>query len=303
VQHRSRSATVSAQDPKNPPRPALGANRSWRIPLCVAIAAGVAGSLAVVVTDLNPFDLIQKALTGWQGRRATPVVLAPKIASPEAAADPKARLGTDASASTVPLHLVLVRTIPGSNVHSGQAMLGADPAHPQTYLANAILENGARIDEIYADHVVLVRGLQHALLFVQNAASASSDATLLEVGGTPTAPSAITLSQETTTKYVRPVPEYENDVVVGFRIYPGTQSYVFSQLGLQAGDLLTAINGQPVLGADETMQLLQGLLEGQSLTATIRRGTQTLEISLDGAIVEHAEAARVASLTPPVPPS
>ena len=274
--------------------------------LCVVLAAGVVGFFALVATELNPFDWIQTALTKWQGRHPMPVVLAPKLVSPMATADPKARLGTDASASIVPIQLVLVRTMPGSSTHSGQALLGADPAHPQTYLANAVLENGARIDEIYPDHVVLVKGLQRTSLYVQTARGSTVDneqgAALLEVGGPPDVPGTVTLSQETTTQFVRPVPEYENEAVVGFRVYPGAQSWVFNQLGLKAGDLVTAINGQPMTDADETMDLLQGLTEGQSMTATIHRGAQALELSLDGSIVEHAQAARTAALIPPVPP-
>jgi len=216
------------------------------------------------------------------------------------------RLGTDSSVSKVPLRLLLIQTLPGRNVHSGQALLGVDRDHPQTYLAGAILENGARLDEIYPDHVVLVRGTHRTSVYLERpgtaAQSANADA-LVMVGGPPPPPvESPRLSHEPVTDFLRPVPVYENGVITGFQVYPGKQAALFNQWGLKAGDVVTALDGQPVSDADQLMDMLRGLTQGQALTATVQRNGAAVSLALDGADLERLANASAAPVLPPPGP-
>ncbi len=264
----------------------------------IAVAAILAVSTGLKLSDWH----------GWWHRPQTPptAVRPPVIPAPATVKnlrheDPKARLGTDASASKVPLQLKLVRTLPGQNVHAGQALMGTDRDHPQTYLAGAILENGARLDEIYRDHVVLVKGTHRVSLYV-TAASPSEPITtgdaLTLVGGPKPAIESPHLSLEPVTDFLRPVPLYRNGVIAGFQVYPGARGSLFTKWGLQPGDVLTDLGGQPVSDADQLMDTLRSLLDGAALTATVQRAGTPVSIRLDGSDVELL---RTASNMPPGP--
>ncbi len=252
-----------------------------------------------------------KAMEAWVHRYARPghqetVAVIPK--PPNVASvrkmPPVGRMGTDSSASTIPLHMVLVRTILGQNVHSGQALLGVDRDHPQTYLAGAFLENGLKVDEIYGDHVVLTKGRQRTTLFVDSIApsreaSAGAAAYVLVGGPTPNV-EAPHLSVEPVTDYLRPVPVYQDGLITGFQVYPGARPGIFAKWGLQPGDVITDLDGQPLSDPDQTMELLRSLEDGEALTATVRRGSaEPIQVSLDGAAIVQM---RTASNTPPVAP-
>jgi type II secretion system protein C len=262
-----------------------------------ALAGGVALAVVLAVsTGLKLRDFNQ-----WLHRpnaaAVTPrpaIVPAPRTVQNVHREDPKARLGTDSSVSTVPLRLQLVRTLPGRDIHSGQALLGVDRNHPQTYLAGAILENGARLQEIYRDHVVLVKGAHRTTLYVASAIasedSGNTDA-LAMVGGPAPAVESPLLSVEPVTDYLRPVPVYQNGVITGFQVYPGARSAVFTKWGLQPGDVMTELEGQPVNDADSLMQTLRGLVEGETLTATVQRAGAPVSVTLDGTQIEPLRTA------------
>lgn len=66
----------------------------------------------------------------------------------------------------------------------------------------------------------------------------------------------------------------------GFRIYAGKERQKFNQLGLKAGDFVTAVNGMPV--ADQNpFQLFQTLNNAPYINLSIERNGQPTEISFD----------------------
>jgi type II secretion system protein C len=222
----------------------------------------------------------------------SPVVPAPLSVKNLQGDTTQGRLGTDSSVSKVPLRLHLIRTLPGRNVHSGQALLGVDRDHPQTYMAGAILENGARLEEVHMDHVVLVRGFSRTRLDVERPGTevtAQPDA-LAMVGGPPSSTQTLRPSSEPVTDYLRPVPVYRDDVVVGFQVYPGRQSAIFSRWGLQSGDVLTDLDGQPASDPDQLMQMLHGLIDGEAIRATVLRNGATVSVRLDGTAIQQLTA-------------
>jgi type II secretion system protein C len=260
--------------------------------LRTAVVLAAASFAAVILWDTG---FSPSALADWWHRQTArdttvphPVVLAPHTGVAARSSAPVGRLGTDASASPVALQLALVRTIPGASSTSGQALIGTDREHPQTYLAGAILETGARLAEIYPDHVVLVKGNRRALLYVEgngkSAGVASDIADMTKVGGPVAAVEEQQLSSAPVTDFVRSQPVYENGVIVGFQIYAGRQSAAFNRWGLKPGDVVTALNGQPLSDSDQAMELLNSLTSGATLTAKIRRnGAQDTEVVLNGA--------------------
>lgn len=203
--------------------------------------------------------------------------------------------GTDSSISQTAQLLYLLGTSPGRHAHEGTALIGTSVDNPQTYSAGALLANGAQIAEIHRDHVVLKRGDQSARLPLYQRAQASAARPLLNdlltVGGEVTEPAEPAVRSQVLTDYLRPSPVYQGDVLTGYQVYPGRQTGVFAQLGLHAGDVITAINDVPLIDPAQSIAMLEQLLDGVAVMATAVRkngaaGQDTRErITLDGAVI------------------
>jgi general secretion pathway protein C len=58
----------------------------------------------------------------------------------------------------------------------------------------------------------------------------------------------------------------------GYRVFPASDPSLFDAEGLRPGDLVTAINGQPLTDQAKSLQLLQQLSNAQTVTLTVVRG-------------------------------
>ena len=252
--------------------------------LAVVIVAVVAAT-ALYVGRFDP-DAWREALTP-KPRPPAPLAL-PE--APLVVVQPRP-LGTDSSLSPVPQPLHLAATRPGRNTREGYADLGVDVHSPQTYRAGALLANGARIEEIYADYVVLTRDGQSTRLYVEGKAPAGADpsslaaAGLLSVGGAPATPGAAADSAESLTDLIRLSPVYEGERLAGLEVYANDRSDAFARLGLEAGDRIRSIDGAPVRDAAAAIGSLRHLTEGQSMTVVVERAGERRTLSLDGSIV------------------
>lgn len=202
--------------------------------------------------------------------------------------------GTNSSVAVAPVPLILKGTRPGRNAREGHADLGVNPASPQTYRAGAILANGARIEEIYSDHVVLERNGQRARLYVDGHAPADSptfDRALTMVGGTDRPAPAIANSTDELTDYIRVAPVYQGDAIHALELYSTQGSNVFAKLGLEPGDRITSIDGEVVTDSSAAIASLRRLTQGEALQVTVERGGRLQMISLNGLILTAARSA------------
>lgn len=77
---------------------------------------------------------------------------------------------------------------------------------------------------------------------------------------------------------VRPSPVSEKGQLTGFRVTPGQNEALFRQTGLQAGDIVTGINGTPLNSNSSSLQAMQGLMTSASAELTILRAGQTTSV-------------------------
>ena len=259
----------------------------WRLSV-VSLSALVA--LAALFVDGFP----PKSWKAWLGLKdAQPVVaaLVPKRIVPGqvTVTMPKPR-GNESSASPLPLPLILVSTRLGRNSREGFAELGVDASSPQTYSAGAVLANGARLTEIYDDHVVLERSGQSARLYIQGhggTPKAQDLTTLVTVGGVAPALIAAT-PHEALTDFIRPSAVYRGKVLTGLQVYPGKEASTFDALGLQSGDVIVAIDGTAVSDVDAALSRLRSLVSGAALTVEVQREGSARSVSLDGSVLVSA---------------
>ena len=75
-------------------------------------------------------------------------------------------------------------------------------------------------------------------------------------------------------------PYFINGVIQGYLVYPGEDPDVFDSTGLKFGDLVTAVEGQPLTDVELMNRLLRNLSRGQPVTVTVERAGTTKVIDL-----------------------
>ena len=257
------------------------------------LGAGLVVVLALWSAGVPPTEWVTR-VQGWIDRfggahakveqRSPASPLMPSSTAPAASAS--SLPGTDSSVSPVPLALTLVSTSPGRSAFEGTARIGTDPTNPQTYTAGALLANGARLVEIHKTHVILQRGEKRARLNLVDPEGPPTSVTddLLAVGGMEPVP-AIQPTHEILTDYIRPNPVFDGEVIRGYEVYAGQHAGAFSQLGLQAGDLIIALNDVPFTDTAQAIELFREITTGAAVIATIERKGKRERVSLDGALI------------------
>jgi general secretion pathway protein C len=186
-----------------------------------------------------------------------------------------------------PLHLFAVKV--GSNAREGLAVLGAADASGRTYVAGALLENGARLTELYSDHVVLIRAGQRYTLYLpqqgKSDALGEKSSTGLTVGGFEPPPPPVTPPTVRVSDAIRVAPNYEDGQVVGFLVYPGAKAGQMERWGLVSGDVLLSLSGQPLNSAEQIESAMEQLAQGASIAGEVRRGQERLAVTLDGSML------------------
>lgn len=193
-----------------------------------------------------------------------------------------------------PAMLRLISAHPGLVPTEGTAIIGTTQNNGVTYVAGAILANGARLSEIYSNYVVLERGSARQKLSLKDLAAdpktlraTASDLSFVAASGAD-AKIASDASKNALVQVIRTSPVYENDVFVGLQVFPGQSSGVFSQMGLRSGDLVTSMGGAPLSDYDSAMQLLGALVDGSSINLGVRRNGKYEIVSVSGAALARA---------------
>ena len=250
----------------------------------------------------------QLALLAWkfapQARRPPPPPAVVGGAPTDTAALLRARLfGSPAIAadgSNAPrtrVALVLSGTIPYTDPKAGLAILGETAVAGRLYRVGAVLPGGVKLHEVYPDRVILDRdGALETLPLPHQLAGGllpGAPGNLSPVGNTngtepPLSDNVqrlIAQGPEVIGEVLRPMPTFANGQLRGFRVYAGRDRRKFAKLGLQAGDLVTQINGVPLGDAQHGMEILRSLGSQGNATVTIERNGTTQQISVDTAAV------------------
>ncbi len=249
----------------------------WRLTVALVAGACVVGGVAGVLLDANsPTEaVVRPTLTSENANDAVPTP-APASA-PIAPAAPVAKSGGDTSVALS--GLVLYGTIARDDPTAGYALLGSTPQNSSLYGSGVEVVRGVLLREIYPNRVVLVR---NGVVLVLPIASSSGggvqpglEAARLDGPAPPLPAAADTLRAGAT----------DDERMPGIRVYPGRNHGAFAQLGLHPGDLVTAINGQPVTGPD-VIDLQQMLKDLGTATVTVFRAGRLQQLSVQSADTE-----------------
>jgi general secretion pathway protein C len=169
----------------------------------------------------------------------------------------------------------------------GYAILGQSDQAAQVFAVGARIVDGSVLQRVYKDRVILNRdGKLERLTLLGRAGAVISQtsAPQSERQGRASAPELIAAENSSSNVPVRmekflllPVFGARDS---GARIGMPRNPAEFSKTGLSAGDILTAVDGTPVHGAQSAADLLRAAA-GHALTLTVQRGAETQEIQVD----------------------
>lgn len=192
--------------------------------------------------------------------------------------------------------LVLVGTLASADPAKGLAIIGESPQAARVHAVGATLPGGVKLHSVYADRVVIDRGGSLETLPLPRQIAAGTNVQNPAAAPLPGQPAIgesvqrlIAQGPEVVGELLRPMPDFANGQLRGFRLYPGRDRQKFARLGLQPGDLVTGVNGVPISDAQRGMEILRGLGNAGQATVTVERGGAVQQISVN--------ASQVATLT------
>lgn len=157
----------------------------------------------------------------------------------------------------------------------------------KVYSVGAALPGGASVEAVLADRVLLRRaGRLETLRLPRDSAgsgvSYEEPARVEESAQPDFAQMRQEIVQDPTrlSELLRYSPVLENGEIRGYRVYPSRDRARFSQMGLQPGDVVTAINGTPLSDPGQAMEMLNNLTDASNITLTVERNGSPQDITL-----------------------
>jgi general secretion pathway protein C len=203
-----------------------------------------------------------------------------------AVADPTTQDPNNAPLSSA--NLVLAGTIATQDPKRGIAIIS--DGGPSKVFSVGDNVNGAALYSVYLDHVILDRGGTLETLQLPRLLAGTSRMPMHRAAPEARTSEAVEnirrLVQQDPgllDQVMRTVPSYDNAAgkLRGFRAYPGRNRTIFTKLGLKPGDLVTAINGQPLDDPQHSQEVFNTIQSSNTVTVTVERGGQRQDISLN----------------------
>jgi general secretion pathway protein C len=204
-----------------------------------------------------------------------------------AVADPATQDPNNAPLSSA--NLILAGTIATENPKRGIAIIS--DGGPSKVFSTGDNVNGASLYSVYLDHVILDRGGTLETLILPRLLTGGSRMPPRHVAAADTRTAQavqnikhmVEQNPSILDQVMRTVASYDNAAgkLRGFRAYPGRNRALFNTLGLKPGDLVTAINGQPLDDAQHSQEVINTIQTSSFVTVTIERGGQKQDISLN----------------------
>ncbi len=209
--------------------------------------------------------------------------------------DPSTQNPADAPPTSA--NLTLAGTIATQDPKHGLAIISAGGPSKVYTIGDAI--GGATLYAVYFDRVVLDRGGNLETLKMPQRLPAGQISPVYPMQNTATVRTLNNIRQMVQhnpgilNTVLRAVPSYDSKAgrLRGFRIYPGINRRAFAGLGLQSGDLVTAIDGTPLDDPQRGQQIFNTIESSDQAVVTIDRNGQTMNMTLNIAKVA-AEAGR-----------
>ena len=187
------------------------------------------------------------------------------------------------------LNLVLTGIVSEANGNRSRALIKSGRNDQDSYAVGGDIGNSVKLHAIYADRVILDRSGRYETLTLESVKQARN---LTGVQRTQAVSSdladdlgevreKILANPANASRYIRLQPERQNGNLVGYRIYPGADRGLFEKAGLKPGELVTAVNGQPLDNPAASLKLLSNLASASSASVTLERDGQQRTVTVN----------------------
>jgi general secretion pathway protein C len=212
------------------------------------------------------------------------------------------------------LNLQLRGAIAAADERYAHAIIADASGIEKVYFLKDTVPGGAVLQRVQPDRVILSRGgVLEALLLPKESTggdqtTARGNAQIQPLarrnrGPNPSMQEVVTQNANSITEVIRPQPFMPNGELKGYRIYPGRNRDQFVALGLQAGDLVTEINGMTLNNPAQAMELFRSLADTTQVTVTIEREGQAQTLTLDTTQVTAAASGATPGVAPGTAPA
>ncbi|MBU6510015.1 MAG: type II secretion system protein GspC [Gammaproteobacteria bacterium] len=259
-----------------------------RLPLWVSMLLGIliAWSLAELTWALLPGP--KSAAPIYKAPAAAPAFNPDSVAGLHLFGIANSNAGANAPETTLNLTL---RGLAAATPDAKQSLaIIASNGVAQMYAVGAQLPGGALLQSIYPDHVLLnLNGHLQSLSLPKSSSSAGDDDAGLAGPAIPRVvygsnlPATQNLNQlrnelvshpERLLDMMRAMPVMENGKLSGYRVFPVGNSNAFGKLGLEPGDVVTAVNGIPLDNPAQSLQVLNNIRTSEQVSITFTRNGQ-----------------------------
>ena len=187
------------------------------------------------------------------------------------------------------LNLALTGIVSEANGNRSRALIKSGRNDQDSYAVGGDIGNGVKLHAIYANRVILDRSGRYETLTLESVKQARN---LTGVQRTQAVSSdladdlgevreKILANPANASRYIRLQPERQNGNLVGYRIYPGADRGLFEKAGLKPGELVTAVNGQPLDNPAASLKLLSNLASASSASVTLERDGQQRTVTVN----------------------
>jgi general secretion pathway protein C len=207
------------------------------------------------------------------------------------------------SVAATQMPLVLVGTIANTDPTLGYAIIGESSATAKVYSVGKTITGGTKLHSVYPDRAILDRGGKLEALLLPKKFTGGGMSAGAPTGGPMLGDRLRDLASSNMTAItdiLRPQPVFANGQQRGYRVYPGRNRAQFNRLGLLPGDMVTAINGTPLDDASRGMEILQTMNTASSVTMTVERNGESIQVNVNNAQLA-ADAAAAAAMPEAIP--
>lgn len=196
-----------------------------------------------------------------------------------------------ASAPQTRLKLTLLGTLYSDHAENAQAVISDASGKVKKYSIGEAVLGGAQLAEVHRDKAILLRDGQYETLPMKRDGLTKESSVAFSEDPTPdnlARSAALVATREqilarptTMTDYIRFYPHRQNDRFLGYRVKPGRKKpELFQQLGLQANDVITAINGVVLNDALKGLSAMEQLATASQVDLQLLRQGRTEFLSI-----------------------
>lgn len=246
--------------------------------LLVLLALQTARLVWAIVTPVDP-------LGSWR----LPAVSAGTIEAQKASLrefDPFFRLQQNpATAVVTSLQLTLYGTRVDEAMGRGSAIISGPDTIQNSYAVGDEILPGITLKAVGYDNVTILRGQTEEKLFIDQSqpapdapgTTAPAPEAISEQPDAPKAPGSEALTVAELQSGIRFLPRMEDGRITGFAVRPN-QGEAFRIAGFRDGDIVTAINGQPVSSVADIQRAVMNRRDGGNISLSIERGANVVPI-------------------------